>query len=110
MITTSQQASQQEDGERRRGGCEMKKRPFPFPLSTSGPRYLLLYAEYVQGVQGTQFRLPLKRIEDSREGGRDGGMEEVVQRSLCKLIRKKNPDIQYPWMMESASSTESQDG
>lgn len=93
---------EEEDGKR----DEMKKRPFPFPLSTSGLRYLSLYAEYVQGVQGTPFRLPLKRIEDSR----DGGMEEVVQRSLCKLIRKKNPDIQYPWLMESASSTESQDG
>lgn len=46
----------------------------------------------------------------SRIRGMEGGMEEVVQRSLCKLIRKKNPDIQYPWMMESASSTESQDG
>lgn len=61
-----------------------KSGPFRSP---SRPRYLLQYAEYVQGVQGTQFRLPLKRIEDSR----DGGMEEVVQRSLCKLIRKKIP-------------------
>lgn len=97
---------EEEDGK----GMRWKSGPFRSP---SRPRYLSLYAdsEYIQGVQGTQFRLHLKRIEDSRDGGwRDGGMEEVVQRSLCKLIRKKNPDIQYPWMMESASSTESQDG
>lgn len=75
-----------------------KSGPFRSP---SRPRYLLLYAEYVQGVQGTQFRLPLKRIEDSRDGGMEGGMEEVVQRSLCKLIRKKS---RYPISMDDGVS------
>lgn len=69
-------------------GMRWKSGPFRSP---SRPRYLLQYAEYVQGVQGTQFRLHLKRIEDSREGRMEGWMEEVVQRSLCKLIRKKTP-------------------
>lgn len=75
-----------------------KSGPFRSP---SRPRYLLLYAEYVQGVQGTQFRLPLKRIEDSRDGGMEGGMEEVVQRSLCKLIRKNS---RYPISMDDGVS------
>lgn len=72
----------------------MEKRPFPFPLSTSGLRYLLLYAEYIQGVQGTQFRLPLKRIEDSRDGGmegwRRGGATLTVQADKKKKIPISN--------------------
>lgn len=49
-----------------------KSGPFRSPSRPLDPDYLLLYAEYIQGVQGTQFRLPLKRIEDSRNGGMEG--------------------------------------
>lgn len=79
---------------------EMIKRPFPFPLSTPIP--LTVCCEYIQGVQGTLFRLPLKRIEDSRDGGMEGWREEVVQRSLCKLIRKKKS--RYPISMDDGVS------
>lgn len=75
----------------------MEKRPFPFPLSTSGPRYLLQYAEYVQGVQGTPFRLPLKRIEDSRDGGKRGGATLTVQADKKKKSR-------YPISMDDGVS------
>lgn len=79
----------------------MGKRPFPFPLSTSGPRYILQYAEYVQGVQGTPFRLPLKRIEDSRDGGMEG-WKRWCNAHLCKLIRKKKS--RYPISMDDGVS------
>lgn len=42
----------------------------------------------------------------SRIRGRDGGGGATL---TVQADKKKNPDIQYPWMMESASSTESQD-
>lgn len=45
----------------------------------------------------------IREMEGWRDGG--GGATLTVQAD-----KKKNPDIQYPWMMESASSTESQAG
>lgn len=64
-----------------------KSGPFRCP---SRPRYLLLYAEYVQGVQGIQFRLHLKRIEDSRDGGKRGGATLTVQADKKKKIPISN--------------------
>lgn len=114
MITTSQQASQQEDGkgeeeDGKRDEMRWKSGPFRSPSRPLDPdvSYSMLSMYKVYKEHNLDFPSRGSRIR-GMEGWREG--REVVQRSLCKLIRKKNPDIQYPWMMESASSTESQDG
>lgn len=75
----------EEDDEK---GMRWKSGPFRSP---SRPRYLLQYAEYVQGVQGTQFRLPLKRIEDSRDGGMDGGGGATLTVQADKKKKSRYP-------------------
>lgn len=104
-ITTGFPARKMEKGEEE--DVRWKSGPFRSPSRPldSDTSYCMLSMYKVYKEHNLDFPSRGSRIR----GRRDGGMEEVVQRSLCKLIRKKNPDIQYPWMMESASLTESQD-